>query len=132
MARYYILYFIFFIFAATACQNDYAPKPRGYYRINLPDKKYQDYQSGCNYSFKIPTYAAVWNDSSEHTNACWKNVVFPSLNGRIHLSYYTVNSPKEFVNEKVKTKSQLAFERRQLVKVVNQILSRRNLNGNKI
>ena len=65
--------------------------------INLPDKKYQDYQSGCNYSFKIPTYAAVWNDSSEHTNACWKNVVFPSLNGRIHLSYYTVNSPKELI-----------------------------------
>ena len=97
MSRYYILYFIFFIFAAAACHNDYAPKPRGYYRINLPDKKYQDYQSGCNYSFKIPTYAAVWNDSSEHTNACWKNVVFPSLNGRIHLSYYAVNSSKELI-----------------------------------
>lgn len=97
MSKYYISFFIFFIFAFTACHNDYAPKPRGYYRINLPEKKYQDYQSGCNYSFKIPSYAAVWNDSSEHTNSCWKNVVFPSLNGRIHLSYYTVNSSKELI-----------------------------------
>ena len=109
MSKYFILYFIFFVFAFTACHNDYAPKPRGYYRINLPDKKYQDYQSGCNYSFKIPTYAAVWNDSSEHTNACWNNVVFPSLNGRIHLSYYALNSSKELI-ELMENARKLAFK----------------------
>jgi gliding motility-associated lipoprotein GldD len=94
----YIIYFFAFIIIAiffSACSNsDYVPKPRGYYKINLPEKSYIDYSSGCNYSFKIPVYADVRNDSSRDSQSCWKNVVYPTLNGRLHLSYFKIENQK--------------------------------------
>ncbi len=95
--KYIIHFFAFSIIAIflSACSNsDYVPKPRGYYRIDLPEKSYVDYSSGCNYSFKIPVYADVRNDSSRDSQPCWKNVVYPTLNGRLHLSYFKIESQK--------------------------------------
>ena len=103
-----VFLFVLVLFLA-ACNSDYAPKPRGFFRIDLPKKSYENYSSGCNYSFKIPTYAAVWNDSSEHTNLCWKNIVFPTINGRVHLSYYPVTSPKLLI-ELMENSRKLAFK----------------------
>ncbi len=103
-----VFLFVLVLFLA-ACSSDYAPKPRGFFRIDLPKKSYENYSSGCNYSFKIPTYAAVWNDSSQHTNECWKNVVFPTINGRVHLSYYPVTSPKLLI-ELMENARKLAFK----------------------
>lgn len=94
----YIIHFFAFILIAlffSACSNsDYVPKPRGYYRIDLPEKSYKNYSSGCNFSFKIPVYAEVRNDSSRDSQPCWKNVVYPTLNGRIHLSYFNIENKK--------------------------------------
>lgn len=95
--KYIIHFFAFSIIAIflSACSNsDYVPKPRGYYRIDLPEKSYVDYSSGCNYSFKIPVYADVRNDSSRDSQPCWKNVVYPTLNGRLHLSYFKIENQK--------------------------------------
>lgn len=94
----YIIHFftliIIAIFFSACSNNEYVPKPRGYYRINLPEKSYVDYSSGCNYSFKIPVYADVRNDSSRDSQPCWKNVVYPTLNGRLHLSYFKIENQK--------------------------------------
>lgn len=94
----YILHFlaitIFAIFLSACSNSDYVPKQRGYYRIDLPEKSYVDYSSGCNYSFKIPVYADVRNDSSRDSQPCWKNVVYPTLNGRLHLSYFKIENEK--------------------------------------
>lgn len=78
----------------VSCNNDYAPKPRGYYRIDLPAKKYVDYNSNCGYAFKIPSYAEIVVDSNQNADECWKNVVYKGLNGRLHLSYYKITSTK--------------------------------------
>lgn len=92
----YVLHLIAFIIVAlflSACSNnEYVPKPRGYYRINLPEKEYKDYHSACNYSFKIPVYADVRDDSSRDSQPCWKNIVYPTLNGKIHLSYFKITN----------------------------------------
>jgi gliding motility-associated lipoprotein GldD len=94
----YILHFlaitIFAIFLSACSNSDYVPKQRGYYRIDLPEKSYVDYSSGCNYSFKMPVYADVRNDSSRDSQPCWKNVVYPTLNGRLHLSYFKIENEK--------------------------------------
>ncbi len=95
--NYIIHLFTFIIIAVffSACSNsEYVPKPRGYYRINLPEKAYIDYSSACNYSFKIPVYAEVRDDSSRDSQPCWKNIVYPTLNGKIHLSYFKIENQK--------------------------------------
>ena len=80
----------------SACGNDYSPKPRGYFKIDLPDKKYQIYQSNCPYTFDYPVYANVVTDSSRNAKPCWKDVDYPTFNGRIHLSYQPISSKAEF------------------------------------
>lgn len=75
-----------------ACNSSYTPKPRGYYSINLPEKKYQVFnQEGYPYSFEFPVYAQVVKDSTffgEATeNPWWINIDFPQFRGRIYVSY---------------------------------------------
>ncbi|MXV49549.1 gliding motility lipoprotein GldD [Pedobacter sp. HMF7647] len=94
----------------AACHdNDYSPKPRGYFRIELPKKSYQSYRANCPYTFDFPVYARVVADSSRGAKPCWNDVVFPQFNGRIHLSYQPIISKAEF-NELVEDARTFAFK----------------------
>lgn len=92
---------ILFISAAliiTACGNnqDYSPKPRGYYRIVFPEKAYQPYVSNCPFTFEYPKYAVIEPDKKPDAKPCWLNMQFPQFNGTLHLSYEHILSKKEF------------------------------------
>ncbi len=79
------------IFLLSACDESYSPKPRGYFRIEFPEKKYQLYSSECPFSFQHPIYSFVKNDSTDNPQYCWLNVEYPQFNGIIHLSYKAIN-----------------------------------------
>src|SRR6476660_9102249 len=86
------IYFLFLLFAFVSCQSDYTPRPRGYYKIQLPEKKYQQFnQPGFPYTFEYPVYGNIIQDSlffEEKTeNPYWINIDFPQFGGRLHLSY---------------------------------------------
>lgn len=104
-----ILSILFLSTILFSCNSDYAPKPRGYYRIELPEKLYKNYSSDCGFSFDIPTYAIVVNDSSADAKECWKNIIYKGLNGRLHLSYYDLTSTKMF-GELVEDSRRLVFK----------------------
>lgn len=78
------------------CTGDYSPKPRGYFRIELPDKAYQTFQSDCPYTFRIPIYAHMVPDQTHDAQSCWMDVHFPAFNARIHLSYMPVSDRENF------------------------------------
>lgn len=79
---------ILFSFLFTSCDDEFIPKPKGYFRIALPEKKYQEYNpAGCPYSFELPTYASVTPDPSPLAEPCWVNVEFPAFKGTLYLSY---------------------------------------------
>ena len=80
----------------VSCGADYSPKPRAYFRIQFPKKKYQSYSGDCPYSFEFPDYAKVQPDSSRNSKPCWLNVNYPDFNARIHLSYQVISSIAEF------------------------------------
>lgn len=79
-----------------SCGSDYSPKPRGYFKIDLPEKKFQTYQSDCPFSFEYPVYSNVVTDSARNAKPCWKDLVYTGLNGRIHLSYERITSKAQF------------------------------------
>lgn len=93
----------------SACSNHYAPKPRGYFRIKLPDKTYQTYRGGCPFTFDYPTYATLERDTIGNAHPCWMNVVYPLFNARIYLSYYPITS-KQIFNELVEDARTFAFK----------------------
>jgi len=94
---------------ASACQNNYTPKPRGYFRIEFPEKAYQKYQSSCPYTFDYPVYAKIIPDTLPNAQPCWIDVAFPEFNGRIHLSYQPVKSKRMF-NELTEDARTFAFK----------------------
>jgi gliding motility-associated lipoprotein GldD len=93
----------------SSCGNDYAPKPRGYFKIDLPKKRYQSYNSDCPYTFDFPVYGKIVPDSSRGAKPCWIDISFPQFNGRIHLSYQPVTSRQVF-NELVEDARTFAFK----------------------
>jgi gliding motility-associated lipoprotein GldD len=89
-----ILLFLLPILIFASCnEQDYTPKPRAYFRIDLPKKgNYQTYSpADCPYQFEYPAYAKIERDSTffdEKTeDPCWLNISFNSLGGMIHVSY---------------------------------------------
>ncbi len=88
--------FLLITFLFISCGTEYSPKPRAYFRIEFPEKKYQTYSGDCPYTFDFPEYAQVQPDSSRDSKPCWLNVSYPQFNGRIHLSYQPISSAAEF------------------------------------
>lgn len=92
-----ILYLLGLALTFAACSgNNYSPKPRGYYHIDLPKKAYRHFDDGCSYTFDYPVYAVMQPDSSSGTKPCWYNLSFARFNGRLHLTYYDVSSKAEY------------------------------------
>lgn len=75
----------------SACDEYFQPKPRGYFRIELPEKEYTPIQIDLPYTFDIPVYSTLENDPQAMAEKYWTNLNFPSLKAKIHLSYKSVN-----------------------------------------
>ena len=79
---------ILFSLFLSACSEDYTPKPRGYFRISLPEKKYTNVSpETCPFTFEIPEYAQSVLDTSPNAQPCWINIEFPQFRGTLYLSY---------------------------------------------
>jgi len=82
-----------------SCNNPYTPKPKGYYKIDFPQRSYQVFdQPGYPYTFEYPVYANVVKDSvffgDATENPWWININFPQFNGRIYVSYKEIGKNK--------------------------------------
>lgn len=80
----------------SSCEDEddkiYSPKPRGYFKIDFPEKKYISFDTTCPYRFEIPAYATISNDKHKNAEPCWYNISFPKFGATIHLSYKPVNN----------------------------------------
>jgi len=75
----------------AACKNDYYPKPKGYFRIDLPEKEYIKFDSSFPYSFEYPVYAKVLPDNHPQAEKYWINITYPQFNGTLYLSYKSID-----------------------------------------
>lgn len=92
------------------CQNDdYSPKPRGYHRIQFPEKSLQAYQGDCPFSFDYPSYAQIKRDNQPNATPCWMDLDFPQFNASLHLSYYPLHAPG-LLNELTEDAHTFAFK----------------------
>ncbi|MFN0081144.1 MAG: hypothetical protein ACKVOM_01380, partial [Ferruginibacter sp.] len=78
-----------------SCNSDSIPKPKGYFAIELPQKKYLLFDKpGYPYTFEYPVYGNVIKDSTffddKPENDYWVNIDFPAFEGRLHLSYKAI------------------------------------------
>jgi gliding motility-associated lipoprotein GldD len=89
---------MFFQLSGCTSEDDavYSPKPRGYFRIELPHKNYHLYDSTCPFAFEIPDYSRIQPDRHNGAEPCWLNLDFTGLHATLYLSYKKVenNLPK--------------------------------------
>ncbi|MBS4064824.1 MAG: hypothetical protein KGZ74_09705 [Chitinophagaceae bacterium] len=93
LISYLLLLTSFFI----SCNSDPVPKPKGYFKIDFPEKKYVLFDKpGYPYTFEYPAYGTVVKDSTffddKPENEFWVNIDFPDFDGRLHLSYKVIGT----------------------------------------
>ena len=89
-----ILFVAFAIaFVANSCDgnDNYLPKPRGYFRIDLPERSYSRVDTIERYSFECPDYAFLTYDRYSPHEKNWVNIEMPQFKGSIHLTHKPVN-----------------------------------------
>ena len=85
----------------AGCNSPYVSKKTGYFKIEVPAKKYQLFdEPGFPFSFEYPVYAKMLKDSTyfdaNPENDYWRNIDFPELNAKIFLSYKAVGGKALF------------------------------------
>ena len=85
----YFLSFALLACLMASCNDNYTPKPKGYFKIDYPQKTYVAFnQPDYPYAFEYPAYGKVIKDSTFFDtiaeNPYWINVDFPEI-GRAHV-----------------------------------------------
>jgi gliding motility-associated lipoprotein GldD len=98
-----LLFVAFTLIFLNSCGDDEdeisIPKPKGYFRIDMPKKEYRVYDSLCPYSFDMPVYSFIDNDKHKGADPCWLNLHFPKFNAQIHLSYKIITNNLDTILE---------------------------------
>lgn len=87
--------------ALSSCGNEEIPKPRGYFRIDLPEHAYRTFDSaGFPYRFDYPVYASIQPKTDSAARPYWIDVNFSALRGSCYLSYMPVkNNIKTYLED---------------------------------
>ncbi len=75
-----------------SCKTPVIPKPRGFFRIDFPEKKYQRFYSDCKFSFETPVYGEVRKSDLSRAEPCWYNIKFKEYGATIHLTYKSLEN----------------------------------------
>lgn len=87
---------IFTIVALVSCQKEYTPKPRGYFRIDFPEKSYHQLKLDLPYTFDVADYSIPHQATGSNTDPNWITISTPKNKADLHLSYADLsnNLPK--------------------------------------
>lgn len=83
--------FVLLVAVLSGCEEHFTPKPRGYFRIELPEKDYKTYEARCGIQVDVPAYSRI-ELLSENPDSCWFNVYMPRHKARLHLTYVPVEN----------------------------------------
>jgi gliding motility-associated lipoprotein GldD len=75
-----------------SCEQSYSPKPRGFFRIDLPEKHYLTFDTTFPYSFEYPVYSTITGDPHSPDEKYWINLNFPDFKATVHISYKPVDN----------------------------------------
>ena len=81
--KYITIVVVFFIL--TACKEHNIPRPRGYFRIDLPKKEYRTVHLS-SFSFQLSSLATI--EKVKKDTLHWINISYKKLNASIYLSFF--------------------------------------------
>jgi putative hemolysin len=81
-----------FLLTFISCQETAVPKPKGYFRIDLPAKSYVQFNQEAPYTFLTPDYSVVSPYQGGQKSNYWYDIGFPRFRATLHLSYHPISS----------------------------------------
>jgi len=92
----------------SSCREVPVPKPKGYFRIDLPQKKYlmfneTDQAKNLPLKFEYPVYGNISEKGDDNSEPGWFNIDFPAYKARIYLTYKDVGGDLESLIEQTYT-----------------------------
>ncbi|MEC7646238.1 MAG: gliding motility lipoprotein GldD [Bacteroidota bacterium] len=90
-------------FFGVACSDNYTPKPRAFFKFDLPAKEYNKIVVECNFSFEKPIYSILKKINQD----CFYNLNFFDYNGILHITYLPL---KDNLLEHIEESRTLAYK----------------------
>jgi gliding motility-associated lipoprotein GldD len=100
-----IVVFSILLLASAGCRHVSTPKPKGYFRIDFPPKKYELFNgeiSAKNHlpiSFEYPSYGIISMNNERFVDPGWFNIDFPGYRARIYFTYRDIRNDLENLME---------------------------------
>ena len=117
-----LLLIMVLMFIACGSQSDTEyPKPRGYFRIDLPEKEYQWFDTTWPFAFKYPAYADLKPVNTPEAEPYWFNIHYPNFNGMLSFSYKKIEGENTLYKLSEEARE---FANKHIIKA-NQIIERR-------
>ena len=86
-----------FLWLGFGCKEITVPKPRGYFRIDLPEKEYKVFDQNSSktkdmpFTFEYPVYGNLNFGAGNADEPGWFNIEFPDYMAKIYLTYKWVD-----------------------------------------
>jgi len=87
------LIYILLVFVFVSCQEEATPKPAAYLSLNYQEAEYKTWNNTCPYTFQINSKAKI--ESPRLKQYCSYNISYPTLKGKIHVTYRAVTNNLE-------------------------------------
>jgi gliding motility-associated lipoprotein GldD len=102
-----ISYFSLLVFlsASYSCRETVVPKPKGHFRIDLPQRQYRLFNdpsgkiNNMPFSFEYPAYGNMSFQVGNRVEPGWFNIEFPAYKAKIYLTYKDVQKDFEGLME---------------------------------
>lgn len=90
LSRSLIVLFLVAAVGFVGCDETPIPKPRGYFRLDLPEAAYTAYQGACPFRAEIPTYAVALEKPvatpAAADTACYLTLRFPGQRASVYMT----------------------------------------------
>lgn len=83
----------------ASCQYNYAPKPKVFNRIDLPDPSYQALPDSLPYQFQYSTQARILRDSSYIAERYWIDLYYPEYQANVQITYKAIAGDRQRLRE---------------------------------
>jgi len=92
-----LLLIIVSLLAAYGCRKVSVPKPKGHFRIDLPEKNYTKFsgtsdKSNSPFPFEYPAYGNLSFQTAINDEPGWFDIEFPKYKAKIYLTYKDVKN----------------------------------------
>ena len=99
------LWLFIIICACFGCKEVTVPKPKGYFRIDLPEKKYIPLDpallniQNIPFTFEYPEYGKIVTEKSDINEPGWFNIEFPFYKAKIYFTYKEISGDFDGIME---------------------------------